>query len=140
MLSYGLVEHFEDTAACVRAVAAFSRGRVLTIIPNMRGLVGLTQRLCAPSIYDIHVPVSLERLISAHEEAGLHILASGYLLPMGFSVVNYHEPNASALAFQLRRLLIAGLNRLSWASWVIERYLPTSTLLSPYLYCLAHVS
>jgi len=138
VISNGLVEHFEDTAAVVRAVAALSTNRVLTIIPNMRGLVGLAQKLCAPSVYNVHVPVSLDRLRKAHEAAGLHVLECDYLLPMGFGVVNYHEPNSSRVASMLRRGAIAALGRLSWLAWSADRYLPRTELLSPYCYCLAH--
>lgn len=43
VMSFGLVEHFTDTPQIVRALATFLRpgGRMLTIVPNMHGLVGL---------------------------------------------------------------------------------------------------
>jgi SAM-dependent methyltransferase len=60
VLSIGLVEHFTDTSNCIAALANFIRpgGRLLTIIPNMQGSVGLLQRLIAPSVYKVHVPLS----------------------------------------------------------------------------------
>lgn len=140
VLSYGLVEHFEDTASCVQALRAFVRpgGRILTIVPNMRGLVGLLQRLCAPAVYAVHVPLSVEQLVAAHRD-GLEVTESGYLLPAGFGVVNFHEPGISRTALWIRHAAVAALGRLSWAAWVIDKRapLPRSEALSPYCYCIA---
>jgi 2-polyprenyl-3-methyl-5-hydroxy-6-metoxy-1,4-benzoquinol methylase len=141
VISNGLVEHFTDTTACIAALANFARpgGRILTIIPNMRGLVGLAQRLCAPSIYRVHVPLGLSALVAAHRAAGLGVTAAAHLLPIGFGVVNFHEPDASPVGLMTRRLTVGVLSRLSWLVWRIDRYrnLPTGELLSPYAYCMA---
>lgn len=139
VISAGLVEHFDDTVAVVRAISELAkpRGRVCTIIPNMRGLVGLAQRLLAPSVYAVHVPVSLERLKRAHEAVGLRVLKCEYLLPMGFGVLNPYEPGSSRAALLLRRMTYAVLTRLSWISWMMDSRLPRSELLSPYCYCLS---
>jgi 2-polyprenyl-3-methyl-5-hydroxy-6-metoxy-1,4-benzoquinol methylase len=140
VLSYGLVEHFEDTATCIQALRAFVRpgGRILTIIPNMRGLVGLLQKMCAPSVYAVHMPLTVQELAAGHAD-GLVVSDCGYLLPAGFGVVNYHEPGSSRASLLLRRLAVAGLGRLTWASWFLDKYisLPRSQILSPYCYCIA---
>ena len=131
--SIGLVEHFTDTRGCVAALAAFLKpgGRLLTIIPNMRGAVGTLQRFVARSIFDIHVPLTLEQLAAAHT---VKILESGYLLPVGFGVVN---PGESLLS----RAIVGLAARLSKVGWVIDRRfrLPRSQMLSPYCYALAEV-
>ena len=143
VISSGLVEHFEDTAASIEALRTFVRpgGRILTIIPNMRGSVGFFQRLCAPSIYAVHVPLSLNQLVAAHQK-GFVVTDFGYLLPAGFGVVNYNEPGASAVGLWIRRLAVAALGRLSLLSWFIDRYigLPRSESFSPYCYCVAQRS
>lgn len=140
-LSMGLVEHFTDTAGVVGALGALLRpgGRLLTLIPNMRGAVGAVQRAVAPSVYKVHVPLSDADLAAGHTAAGLRIVASGYLQPMGFSVVNFNEPNASRAGYWTRRLAVAGLARVSWASWWLDRRarLPRSALFSPWAYCVA---
>lgn len=140
-LSMGLVEHFTDTVAVVGALGALLRpgGRLLTLIPNMRGSVGALQRAVAPSVYRVHVPLSAHDLAAAHAAAGLRVVDSGYLQPMGFSVVNFNEPSASRVGYWMRRLAVAGLARISWASWWIDRHarLPRSVLFSPWAYCVA---
>ena len=59
VFSFGVVEHFSDTTAAVAAFARFLRpgGTLVTIVPNMRGGVGLAQRLLNPNVFAIHVPL-----------------------------------------------------------------------------------
>ncbi|SRR6266404_2708277 len=140
VISNGLVEHFEDTDRCIQALHALVRpgGRILTIIPNMRGTIGLLQRVCAPSIYAVHIPLTVRELVAAHGK-GLEIIDFGYLLPTGFGVVNIHEPGSTRVGFWSKRLALAALARLSWTSWFIDKFipLPRSQAFSPYCYCIA---
>lgn len=59
VFSLGVIEHFTDTAASVKALAAFLRpgGVLISVIPNMTGSVGLLQRLCDRAVYENHVPL-----------------------------------------------------------------------------------
>lgn len=143
-MSFGLVEHFTDTVGIVGALAAFLRpgGRLLNLIPNMCGAVGALQRVVAPSVYRVHVPLSDTDLVAGHEAAGLRVIEGGYLLPMGFSVVNFNEPELSRAGYWPRRLAVAGLTRISWVSWWLDTRirLPRSRLFSPWAYCIAERS
>ena len=143
VFSYGLVEHFEDTAGILRALARYARpgGTVLTLIPNMRGMVGVLQRALSREIYDMHVPLSALALAQAHRDAGLTVLNSGYLLPAHFGVCN---PGSVRDPHGLSRLLRGLTHRAAIALstsllWVDERliHLPTSEKLSPYAFALA---
>jgi 2-polyprenyl-3-methyl-5-hydroxy-6-metoxy-1,4-benzoquinol methylase len=42
VISFGLVEHFEDTDACLKAINKFlaPKGLLITFIPNMVGFTG----------------------------------------------------------------------------------------------------
>jgi SAM-dependent methyltransferase len=132
LFSVGLVEHFSDTRAAVAALMAFVRpgGRVLTIIPNMHGTVGLTQKLVARSVYDVHVRITPPELAQAH--AGLTILECAYLMAANYGVVN---PGKGAVA----RHIVNNLARASGAACRLAPWLPPSRAFSPYLYCLAEV-
>jgi 2-polyprenyl-3-methyl-5-hydroxy-6-metoxy-1,4-benzoquinol methylase len=141
LMSLGLVEHFTDTASIVTALAALVRpaGRVFTLTPNMQGMVGVVQWLAGPSTYRVHEALSPRDLERAHSSAGLRIIESGYMLPVGFGVVNFNEA-ASRPLYLARRLMVAALARLSWAAWVVDEKLmrlPKTALLSPYSYCIA---
>lgn len=91
--SSGLVEHFEDTAACVAACARFAKpgGTIVTLIPNMRGLPGFLQKTLNRPVFDKHVPLDLKALAEAHRRAGLHECISQYLVPFNFWVVNLND-------------------------------------------------
>jgi 2-polyprenyl-3-methyl-5-hydroxy-6-metoxy-1,4-benzoquinol methylase len=42
VISFGLIEHFEDTDACLKAISQFiaPQGLLITFIPNMEGFPG----------------------------------------------------------------------------------------------------
>jgi len=141
-VSFGLVEHFSDTATVVRAIAALVKpdGAILTVIPNMRGMTGFVQNAVAPSIYRVHVPLSIDELVKGHEDAGLNVIEANYLLPVGFGVVNYNEPNIGSLRRFSNRAIGFVLARLSWGAWFIDNRigkLPKSDRFSPFVYCIA---
>ena len=143
VFSFGLVEHFEDTAGIVRALARYATpgGSVLTLIPNMRGAVGAMQKLLSRTIYDIHVPLSAAALTQAHVDAGLTVRASGYVLPAHFGVCNPGTgPDPRGWSPQLRGLAYRGAIAASTGVlWIDERLVrvPKSELLSPYAFVLA---
>jgi SAM-dependent methyltransferase len=87
-VSYGVLEHFDDTAGAVRAVARFlkSCGRIITIVPNLTGILGRYQRLLDRKLFEAHVPLSAERLAEAHRDAGLEVESALYVLPFGLEV------------------------------------------------------
>ncbi|MCA9629428.1 MAG: class I SAM-dependent methyltransferase [Myxococcales bacterium] len=138
VVSFGLIEHFEDTAAAVTAAARFVApgGRMLTFVPNMVGLPGAIQRYVDRAIFDIHVPLDVDALRSAHEASGLTVVDCHY-----FILANWHVVNASRLARGWAsypyRAAVAGSSRLAWA---LEKHLiknGANRLTSPYVVCVA---
>jgi 2-polyprenyl-3-methyl-5-hydroxy-6-metoxy-1,4-benzoquinol methylase len=79
--SMGLVEHFADTVAAIRACAEYllPRGLMITLIPNMTNIPGFIQRKLGKEIYDKHVPLDLPKLLEAHRDAGLEEVDAAYL-------------------------------------------------------------
>ena len=86
--SMGLVEHFADTAAVIRACAKYllPGGFMITLIPNMTHIPGFIQRRLGREIYDKHVPLDLPKLLQAHRDAGLEEVDSAYLSFFNFGV------------------------------------------------------
>ena len=62
VVSFGVVEHFQETAECLKALRKYLKpgGIIITVIPNMAGLIGTLQRILNKKIYDI--PVSYTHL------------------------------------------------------------------------------
>src|ERR1035437_1467914 len=87
--SAGLVEHFESTASAIFACAAFAKpgGLIVTIVPNLTGLIGLLQRVLDRQVYDKHIVLGPDQLRVAHEAAGLTVMDCRYLLSANFAVM-----------------------------------------------------
>lgn len=119
---FGVAEHFEDTAQVVRAAAAYLKpgGLLLTEIPNMSGLIGTLQRLFNKPIYDIHVPLNGPQLAAGHTAAGLEVLATRYLVPTDFGVVNL-ENLPDSLVLRVKDKTLYGLRLLSGCIWWLDR-------------------
>lgn len=140
VVSMGVVEHFEDTAACVGAFAAFLKpgGRLITLIPNMVGLPGAIQKHANRSIFDIHVPLSREELEETHRLAGLHVISCDYFLPVSPGVLNVGA--GTGIKHFGKRAAIAGLTRLVRPVQRIAEQRDRawrSRYTSPYVICIA---
>jgi SAM-dependent methyltransferase len=135
VVSFGLIEHFADTAAALRASARFlnSNGLMLKVVPNMNGLPGFLQKRLGRKIYDLHVPLSREDLNVAAKTAKLEVVESGYLMFSHFGVLNLGPD-------PLNRLLSMGLIALSVLTWVLEKIglrFPENRWTSPFVYLVA---
>lgn len=137
--SFGLVEHFVDTAEAIRACSRFVRpgGVVVTLIPNMAGLNGFFQRMLNRSVFETHVPLTLAQLSRAHVEAGLEPYFKCHLLSLPAVIdVNRSEPNP------LRRALRKSAHMISRLVWRLEDMglgIPENGWTSPYMLCAARV-
>jgi 2-polyprenyl-3-methyl-5-hydroxy-6-metoxy-1,4-benzoquinol methylase len=137
VVSFGVVEHFTDTNATIEAFARFVRpgGKLITVVPNMRGLSGLGQRLLDRGIYDIHETIDPPRLRAAHEAAGLTVESCGYFLFNNFGVIN-----PGLKAGRAKTLAFSALRALTGAAWSIESVtgrLPPNRVTSPYVVTVA---
>ncbi len=99
VVSFGVIEHFADTADCIRACARYLRpdGTLITLIPNQRGLNGFMQKHVDRAIFDKHVPLTLRQLVRANESAGLKELLSTYIGVFNFGVLDLGEFATPAL-------------------------------------------
>lgn len=79
--SMGLLEHFGDVVDRISILSRYLRagGRMITTVPNMRGVNWLMQRMGSAEILETHVVYDRQLLTSVHEAAGLQTLASGYV-------------------------------------------------------------
>ncbi|CAN5783385.1 hypothetical protein BH24ACI5_BH24ACI5_03140 [soil metagenome] len=119
---FGVAEHFEDTAAAIRAAAAYVKpgGLLVTEVPNMVGLNGWLQRLINRPIYDIHVPLDLKDLVAHHRTAGLDVVDARYLLFTDFDVLNL-ENLPRGLARGIKDRLLYALRLLTGCLWWLDR-------------------
>jgi cyclopropane fatty-acyl-phospholipid synthase-like methyltransferase len=142
VVSFGLIEHFEDSAKAVRALAAFLKpgGVMITNIPNVRGTIGFIQRLFNRPVYDQHVPHTDASLAAAHKAAGLRVQECQYFLSTGYNILNFQRPDRNNSVNPVARVIKIFLMSLSVAIWFVERHigrLPVSRSFSPYVNCVA---
>jgi 2-polyprenyl-3-methyl-5-hydroxy-6-metoxy-1,4-benzoquinol methylase len=110
LVSFGVAEHFTDTATCLKAFGDFLKpsGIMITVVPNMVGLVGLLQKLLDSEVLAIHVPLDVPALQAAHESAGLAVKSCSYcgLAQLG-GVFFDSIANKSTIVFRLLHILRA---------------------------------
>lgn len=141
VVSFGVAEHFEDTATCIQAFSRFLKpgGMLITIIPNLVGFIGMLQRLLNKKVYDIHTLMNLNNLRDAHDSSGLKVIACSYFIFANFGVVNLSGFEKDSFSFWLRKLLVFSLQQIAKAIWVYEVIispLPANRFLSPYIVCI----
>lgn len=139
--SVGLVEHFVRLGDVLAALTRFLRpgGELVTIIPNMHGVLGTLTKRWNREVYDIHNPYSLSTFLAGHADAGLRVTRSGYLCSSNFGVLSScfeGGPRQGAHTYKW-------LSRLSKGLWWYESRmfeLPKTAWLSPYMYAISRAS
>ncbi len=145
VVSYGVVEHFEDTAACVEALSKFLKpgGMMITVIPNMVGLIGLLQKTLNRPVFNIHVPLDSDALAKAHYVTGLKVMSCDYFISTNFGVCNLNGIKHGSMEWRVKRVVLASLARLSMIMLFTEgkvSALKANYLTSPYINCVARKS
>jgi SAM-dependent methyltransferase len=142
VFSWGLVEHFTDTAAVAAALHRLARpgGRVITVVPNMAAAAGRLQRWINREIYDLHVPLDRGHLLSAFESVAAKVEFCDYFMPVNFWVVN-PGPTADRRLGRLKAMVYACAKLITVGAWQLEtRFrtrLPSSRTFSPYIVCVS---
>lgn len=143
VISFGVVEHFEDTAAALTALARMLKpgGRLYTLIPNQIGVMGAIQRRLDRRFFDMHVPLDESALRAAHVAAGLAVLDSRYFLSTNFGVLNHSTFENGSAAARIRAAVRQVFVASSVLIWLLEqatgRPLPATRAFSPYACCTA---
>lgn len=138
VFSYGLVEHFSDTAGAIAALRALCRpgGLLVTIVPNMTLTMGWLQRQFSETVYALHVPLSLKQLVVAHEMVEMKVERACPLLAVNFGVLVPASPGDSPLKATAKRIAHRALLASMIPVWAMESVgvyvLPQTKSLSPY--------
>jgi 2-polyprenyl-3-methyl-5-hydroxy-6-metoxy-1,4-benzoquinol methylase len=141
VVSFGVVEHFSDPSVCIHACSKFMRkeGIMITVIPNMIGLVGKIQKCIDPVVFNLHEPLGKEHLENAHKQAGLRVFFCNYFMFFNLGVVNMkfwkqRHPLAGKFAWEV-------LKGLTGAMWAMESVFPfllkPNRHTSPHIVCVA---
>lgn len=142
VVSFGVIEHFQDTAASISMLARFLKpgGIMINNIPNVMGLVGLLQKWLNRPVFDIHVPLDIEGLQKSHLRAGLEVLDCNYFLSISLGMVNLTGLNPHKISTRLKNIIYRNLCRISKLVWAVEEQFfrfPETAFISPYIMCMA---
>lgn len=140
--SSGVAEHFVPTSRCISAFKNFLKpgGTMITLIPNMAGVIGSLQKILNKEVYDIHVVLDREDLEKAHNEVGLNVVNCKYLQSTGFGVLDTTGLDESLTSTKIKNASVKNLSRISLLLTALENKtfrLPKSKLLSPFIGCIA---
>ena len=142
VVSFGVIEHFDDTASCLKAVSSFLKpgGILITNIPNMVGWIGAIQKSINKPVYDIHQLIDPAKLRKAHERAGLEVIECNYFIYTSFGVNNLTGISTNTISGFFKKIFLGVLSRVSMLVWSIENrvgYLLPRKFASPYVNCIA---
>ncbi|MDE2236099.1 MAG: class I SAM-dependent methyltransferase [Gammaproteobacteria bacterium] len=140
VVSFGVVEHYSNTKECIESISKYVRpgGRLITIIPNMTGIMGYLQKYIDISVYRLHVPLSAKQLKTAHEKCGLVVEDCKYFMSTNFGVLNTSRIKQPDLLSRFKTQLAINLSRASRMIGALENrtlHLPAMFFLAPYIVC-----
>lgn len=138
IVSFGVVEHFDDPAEVIAAFSRFLKpgGLMITVIPNMAGLVGWLQKLLDRAVFSIHNAIDREQLSFAHLRSGLQVKSCSYFLVSNWEVLNIEGWRRSLLFWPLRKMQLLA----SVCFWLAETKIHgarPNPVTSPYIVCVS---
>lgn len=142
VISFGVLEHFEDTLGCISAFSRFLKpgGIMITSVPNMAGTIGHLQKIVYRPVFDIHALLDKDSLCKSHRDAGLNILDCDYFLSTNYGICSLTGLSTNTLSWWVKKIVLATLARSSMAVWFFESKVVefrATRLFSGYINCLA---
>lgn len=140
VVSFGVMEHFDDTVECTKAFSSFLKqnGIMITIIPNLCGLIGFVQKILNRKVFDIHAVLDRETLKRSHEISGLKVLDCDYFIFSNFSVLNIKGLRINSIEFFIKKNILRFLVAFSFMGSFFENKVGLfrgNKLLSTYIHC-----
>lgn len=131
LISFGVVEHFESPAEIICLFLDYlkSGGKIITIVPNMKGFLGKIQKIIDGKIYFTHKIFSLKDLIEFHKLFGLKIIYSSYIDFLDLSMINFSKFSPSNQKL-IGRLITAFNLPVLYLSKILNLHINNSTLSS----------
>jgi 2-polyprenyl-3-methyl-5-hydroxy-6-metoxy-1,4-benzoquinol methylase len=142
VVSFGVVEHFQDTAGCIAALSILLKpgGIMITAVPNMTGTIGYFLKILNPCLLEMHVQLDKNSLSKAHNDAGLKVLECDYFISTNYGICNLAGLPTTTISWHIKKIIIAALARFSMATWILESRVgafKAARTMSAYINCLA---
>ena len=121
--SFGVVEHFENTAETIKSLLKLLKpgGLLITSVPNLMGVSGWLQKITNKPVYDIHVPIDLSLLKNALKEAGTEIVDIRYYLSASL-FANLEPVEGTTVNHKfIKKLFLKPFSLFTFFVWWLER-------------------
>jgi len=134
IFSSGFIEHFSDPSPVISEFDCLLKkgGYIVTIIPNMNGLVALLQRIASKEILDAHNPLKLKDMKYYHRN--FKIIYASYLGSFNLGIINWGELAG------IKKYIVRGMNLINIVVWTFLRRIPfkiENKYISPYIILIA---
>lgn len=95
IFSYGVIEHFEHPEKILKICHDHLNkdGIIITVVPNLAGLMGSWSKRFVPDIFAIHKIIKKDELKRLHLENGFSDLKTGYAGTMSIHVIPWIRSN-----------------------------------------------
>lgn len=139
VISFGVIEHFEDTKNAINALHKMAKksGLVISVIPNMNFLVGSLQRIVDNKVYRMHKPISVDSLISSHDSEKFETLECRYFMSLNLNIVNTSRYKEGIKRKVIDRLK-SYITKVFWVS-KMDYIIPPNKFTSPNIISVAKV-
>lgn len=89
IFTYGVVEHFEHPEDIIKICYDHLNqdGIIITLVPNILGLIGILSRIFVLDIYKMHKVISCETLSQIHLNAGFKEIKTNYVGTFSLAVI-----------------------------------------------------
>jgi 2-polyprenyl-3-methyl-5-hydroxy-6-metoxy-1,4-benzoquinol methylase len=144
IFSYGVIEHFENPGSLIQIFAGFLNpgGLVISLVPNLNGLMGTLSRYFVRDILEMHRVMDANELRAFHEINGLTTRKSGYagtftlsVLPLVKSKRWVYKPGS--IQRKIMSFILETIDKLACNFFKLTRIDVPTRYFSPYIICVA---
>lgn len=140
IFSYGVVEHFEEPRKLIKICHDHlnDNGIIITLVPNLCGLMGAWSKRFVPDIYEMHKVISCNELKQMHLANGFTDITTQYVGTLSLGVIPWIRSNHLLFrnnSFQRKMSLfsIAVLNKIISTFLKLTHLRLPSRYFSPYI-------
>jgi 2-polyprenyl-3-methyl-5-hydroxy-6-metoxy-1,4-benzoquinol methylase len=143
VFSYGVIEHFDRPEDLAKIFSSFIKpnGIIITLVPNLNGLIGILSQYFIREVFDIHRVIKPNQLVDYHSHAGLSNQKTGYAGTFSLAVIPWDKSRKGLFRYSwfrknMVRVIYVADRLLSQVFKLLGRHFP-SQFLSPYVISIA---
>jgi 2-polyprenyl-3-methyl-5-hydroxy-6-metoxy-1,4-benzoquinol methylase len=143
IFSYGVIEHFKNADEVVAIMKSLLNkgGIMITLVPNLNGIVGAISKTFLREIYDMHIVFTEAELKSVHASNNMEVVKSNFVGMFTPAVIPFaNSKNRLFRSHTWGKLILKSVSAVNKAFTFLYKVIPVnwpSKLYSPYIICIA---